>query len=329
MGARLAAAYSNGGVRRSDPEIDLVERVVANEDDVPRAAGELVNVAGCSMLLGALNVPLSIRSAQWAEQHSLLYVTANNNPLVRDGRRRVFHIGVPSEITTLATARYLAQQRGAKKVCVLHASGEFQAYAASCAVKAFGDLGVSAEGTVIPPEPLDDAALLGRVADSSPDAVFLLDSDLGRVVPLAKAAHAMGRFPPILYARGMVCREFVDQAGPAAEGADFVDIFLRDERAPDEEKALRSGLERAAPGAIATASHGFGWDGLRLLVAAAGAGPDVDAQVAFLERLSGYHGATGDLSFSAANHNGREGNDPTTFARLTGGEFCIVNPGRT
>jgi hypothetical protein len=47
--------------------IDLVERVVANADDVPRAAGELVAVAACSLLLAALNVPLSIRSAQWAD----------------------------------------------------------------------------------------------------------------------------------------------------------------------------------------------------------------------------------------------------------------------
>src|SRR5437867_3699543 len=99
LGAQLAASYTQ---ENPDPGAEspvLVERAVANEEEVASALEDLVSGERCSLLLGALNVPISIRAAQWAEAAGVLYTTANNNPLVGGGRRHVFHIGVPSEVT--------------------------------------------------------------------------------------------------------------------------------------------------------------------------------------------------------------------------------------
>src|SRR5687767_4913592 len=93
LGAQLAASYTREIL---DPAADrpvLIERGVAGEEEVPAALQGLVSGERCSLLLGALNVPFSIRAAQWAEGAGVLYATANNNPLVGAGRRHVFHIG--------------------------------------------------------------------------------------------------------------------------------------------------------------------------------------------------------------------------------------------
>ncbi len=65
----------------------------------------------------------------------------------------------------------------------------------------------------------------------------------------------------------------------------FSDIYFRNSRAPEEKKALHSYLVRADSSLVATASHGFGWDGLRLLIEASwkAAGSEAERQVEFLE----------------------------------------------
>ncbi len=156
----------------------------------------------------------------------------------------------------------------------------------------------------------------------------MLASDVDRVAALTRLAHELGSFPPMLYARGMVCREFVDLVGDLAQGQHFVDLFVRDSRAPTEEQALLAALHDQDAKVIGTASHGFGWDGLRLLAAAfTAAGPNAADQVAYLEGLKAYHGATGDLTFTTTDHNGHGPHDPTTFSRLDGDAFQVVSTG--
>ncbi len=323
LGARLAAAYS---VERGGAEPELVERAVTGEAEVAGVAEELTAQAGCQVLLGAVNVPVSVAIAKWAEAHGTLYMTANNNGRVHDGRRHVFHIGVPSQITTQASADYLVKERGARSVSVLYADQEFQANAAELCVAAIRLHSTPANGQPLADDPAEDRQLLGRIRAARPDAVYILASELDRVAALTQLAHELGGFPPILYARGMVCREFVDRVGELAQGQDFVDVFLRNDRAPEEEKALRASLERFDSRLVATASHGFGWDGLRLLVAAyQAAGPSAADQIAFLESLAGYHAATGDLTFTAKDHNGHGPHDPTTISRLEGSQFRVVS----
>ena len=70
-----------------------------------------------------------------------------------------------------------------------------------------------------------------------------------------------------------------------------------------------------------TASHGFGWDCLRLLAAALANGSGLDEQVAYLESDGPISGATGILRFDASDHNGHRHDNPTTIARLADGRF--------
>ena len=125
----------------------------------------------------------------------------------------------------------------------------------------------------------------------------------------------------MLLSRGMVCREFAERCGPAGEGYDFIDLYLRSDEAPAEERALMDRVAAADAKLVTTASHGFGWDGLRLLATALANGPGLDEQVAYLESAGPISGATGILRFDASDHNGHRHDNPTTIARLADGRF--------
>lgn len=326
LGARLAAEYTRELWGPDGPAIEIVERqVTADPVSVDAAARDLVR-GGCLALAGALSVPLSIRAAAWAEAESVVYATANNNPLVGGGRRHVFHIGVPSEITGGAVARFLVGERGARRVGLLHAGNEFQVHAAGCTAGALRERGAELLQIQLEADDAGDAAVLERVRDWRTDAIMIYDSDAERQIRLVRRAHALGGLPPFVHARGILCHEFRAAAGPAAEGHFFVDMFLRDGRASAEEQALHQRLATADRDLVATASHGFGWDELRLLAEAwRAAGPDASEQITFLESLRGYPGAGGPLTFTERDHNGRWTQDPTTIAQLVSGQFIVVS----
>jgi ABC-type branched-subunit amino acid transport system substrate-binding protein len=327
LGARLAGDYTRELWGAAGPGIALVERQVEEDPaSVDAAARELVRQEGCAVLEGALSVPLSIRAAQWAEANGIVYATANNNPLVGGGRRHVFHIGVPSEITGHAVARFLVGERGAGNVAILHAGNEFQVHAANCTATSLREHGAAVLQIQLDAESGGDRAALEQLRDWGANAVMIYDSETERQVRLVWTAHAVTPFLPFVHARGMLCDEFRAGAGAAAAGHFFVDMFLRGTGAPAEEQALHRHLAAVDPARVATASHGFGWDELRLLAEAwRAAGPDPQPQIAFLERFQAWPGAGGPLTFTSSDHNGRAPHDPTTIAELVDGQFVVVS----
>lgn len=323
VGARLAANHTRDLWGANGPGLD---QATDNPDSIDAGLRELVDGEGCVALEGALSVPLSIRAAEWAEAKGILYATANNNPLVGSGRRHVFHIGVPSEITGSAIARFLVGERGARRAGVLHTGNEFQTHAASCTAAPLRERGVEVIQIELDADGSGDPAVLERVRDWGADAVMIYDSDTERQVRLVWAAYGLGGLPPFMHSRGILCHQFRDATGPAAEGHFFVDMFLRDSRASAEEQALHDRLAAVNSRLMATASHAFGWDELRLLAEAwRAAGSDAGGQIAYLESLRGYPGSGGPLTFTESDHNGRWTQDPTTIAQLIGGRFTVVS----
>lgn len=326
LGARLAADYTRDSWPSSASKFEIIEgKVTSAPSSIDLAARELVYKARCKALMGALTVPLSIQAAEWAEAEHILYLTSNNNPRVGDGRRCVFHIGVPSEMTGKAVANYLKGERKSR-VYLLHTAHDFQKHATYCMAKATVENKISVAYSEVAEDPARDKELLERVRAWRPDAVCILGSETARLAELVRTAYNLGGLPYTLYTRGMLSREFANLTGNASEGHEFTDLYLRNGLASEEEKALHLYLARANSSLVATANNGFGWDCLRLLAETwRTAGPGADRQVEFLESLQGYSGATGMLTFSAQDHNGRKLHDPTTISRLVKGRFIVVN----
>ncbi len=323
LGAQLAASYTRGRWPNDTLHIDLVERRVADDPAAAEAAAtELVERDGCVALMGMSSVPVSTRLGEWCEDRGMLFMAANNNPVVRKGKHWVFGIGVPSEVTGEGTARALDEALGAKRVYLIHQLGEFQTYAAQCAEAA-----MTRRGIIVEVGELGDVAsndlLIDRVLAWGPDAVCLYSgSELEESTAFMHATHETRDWPPTLLSRSMLCKEFAELCGTAAEGHYFVDMFLRDERATEQERALLDALATHDPTSLATANHAFGWDGFRLVAEAIRAGgEDPEAQLFYIEGLKDYPGVTGKLTFGAEDHNGHFDYDPTTVSRLVDGRF--------
>jgi branched-chain amino acid transport system substrate-binding protein len=326
LGVRLAAEHTRGLWGTSGPTLEIVESEVAPDPPAAEAAGRtLAREQGCAALIEMSTVPAAVRMAQWCEREGVLFMTAHNNPIVREGRRRAFGIGVPSELTGEGTAQFIAERLRATRVFVINEPSEFQSFASQCAVDALGRQGV----TVARGELLADATartdLIQRVQAWAPQVISLwgggeLQAAAGFVTIFPMVTG--GPMPPTVFSRSMTCREFVDRCGDHLEGQYFVDMFVRGELASDEEKALLAALAEHDPGLAPTANHAFGWDGLRLVAEAARAvGPPCDALVAHLEGLENYPGVTGRLSFGPDDHNGHFQANPTTISRLEAGRF--------
>ena len=324
LGVRLAAEHLRDESDGPGRELELVEHKLPG-DGASLAAGltERVRSERWDAVLGILPVPLSAEAAQWSEVNGVLYATANNNPRVGGGRRCVFYIGVPSEVTAGASMTYLRDERGAARVAVLHTPGEFQVHAAECMVVAAGRLGIDATAIGAGLAPVRDAELVREIRAYRADAVCVMGSELDRIVELVPSLGDGG--VPVLLSRGMLCREFAERCGAAAEGFDFIDVYLRTDEALNEEHALMERVARADEKLVVTASHGFGWDCLKLLVEALVHAPEGGGEAAaYLESVDAISGATGMLAFDATDHNGRWRHDPTTVARLTDGRFVPV-----
>ena len=327
LGARLAAEATTEHEPASSSAVELIERHLGA--DVPSlgdVVSELVHDAGCNAVLGFVSVPNALQLADRSEAEGVLYFTPNNGT-IWSGRRGVFYLGVPHEVTASGSVRYLRDELGTERLYILYMPGEFAARSRDCTSTAAAAQGMTTLTSKIGESPEGDIRLLEALRSWRPGAVCVLGGgEHVRLAELVKRMNAVGVQPPVLLGRGLLCREFAQLCGQAADGYDFVDCYLRGDAANEEEKHLTQRLGAIDPELVPTASHGWGWDCLRLAVKAfQEAGPRFQDQVAFVEALKGYPGVTGVMSFAANDHNGHWKDDPTTIARLAGGRYTNVS----
>lgn len=331
-GVLLAADATRDLWSASGASFELVQRQVTSDTTTAEAAAvDLIHREGCMALLGIQNLRLSVFVSRWAEEEGVLYITGGNNPAIREGRRNTFHIGVPSEMTAASIAAYLAK-RGAHRVAVLSEVGnkfsaDFQRHATSCTLTALAALSIATMSEELSEDGGDDGERLARARDWGADSICVLGGDPARLAPLARTSRNVPGTPSIFWGgRTVICREFADLAGGTIEGGYFLDMFFRDDEAPQEELLLRRAVERAVPREVATGSHSFGWDVTRLVAEACRTGgPKVTDQIAYLEGQLEFVCAGGPLTFDAANHNGRARHDPTTITRVEGGNWVFAD----
>ena len=321
LGLRLAADHTRE--MGAGDDLDLTERVITSPSiaSIGAAAEELVD-AGCQALVGVLSAPRSAELGEWADKAGVLYLTANNRPSVWNGRRHVFHIGVPSDITGRSVIQHILAQ-GVRKAVVLYRPGPPEAYNVNTiAAESAAEFAVE-EGIETRLESLESGAWDGSSRD---EATCIFNSDVPKIAELVIGLRSANKDALIVLSRSMLCRDFIERAGDAGKGCNVLDLFFRSDDASAEERALMRGLAATDARLVATANHGFGWDCLRLTSKALQeARTDAAAQVALLEGLDGYQGATGPFAFSSQDHNGRRRYNPTTISLLSEEGFVRVS----
>lgn len=265
-------------------------------------------------VVGATNVPESTRLGELSEELKFLCFVSNNNPSVWQGRRTVFHIGVPTRLTSAAVADRLIHQAGAKRVYLLHDETEFQKRVADNTASFLTDAGAEVRSTpATRPEWLDD------LRSWTPELIYLVLSDEERALPLVRSIRAVFPRLPLLLGRSLLRRSFIDAAGKEDDALLFVDMFQRGAPRTEQEALFTKALTNAGV-SLPTANHGFGWDAMTLSAAALGhSGGNLSAAIEYLESGAELVAATGRYRFHRGDHNGREAFNPTVLSALRAG----------
>lgn len=311
LGAGLAHAAECSGV--------AVEEATFRHGDLADLEKVLSRYRGkISAVVGATSVPESTRLGELAEAMGLICFVANNNPVVWQRRRHVFHIGLPSSQTAAAVAGHL-QRRGCQRVALIHDQTEFQRRVAANMERAIQGYGAAARCY----EELTDITSTALSA-YAPDLVYVVYSSAAKALPVARRVRASGIVAPLLFGRSLMRQSFLSDLGADAGERWFVDMFSR--VAPSNAAVPRffKTLDQAGI-AVPTANHAFGWDGMVFcsgaIVAAQG---DPAKAIDYLESGVQLTGVTGPCTFSTENHNGRAGVGPTVLTRWHDGRFQDV-----
>jgi ABC-type branched-subunit amino acid transport system substrate-binding protein len=310
LGARLSALE---GPARS--EVAIEEEYFRRDDlaDLERRLGAWKGKV--SGLIGATNVPDSTRLGELAEEMKLLCFVANNNPVVWQRRRHVFHIGLPSTQTAEAVAMLL-QKTQRRRIFLLYDQTEFQRRVASSMEMALINHGMEVSSRA---ESADDE--LELVKEWQPDLVYVIFSSEKKALPVVQTIRRHLSQAPLLFGRSLLRESFLASLGDQAGEAWFVDMFHRNgTETPGQEHFLRTLSARGVY--VPTANHAFGWDAMSFcaLGLKAGRGQPLRA-IDHLESGVALDGAIGSCSFSRDNHNGRSGFGPTTLTRWYKGEL--------
>jgi ABC-type branched-subunit amino acid transport system substrate-binding protein len=306
LGAKLAA--ENDGV--------AMEEQTFQPDDAADLERKLApwqgKVAG---VVGATNVLASRQLGQLAEGMNLLCFVANNNPVVWQKRKHVFHIGLPTSQTTAAVAAELVGD-SRRRFLLLHDDNDFQQRVAAELDAALRGHGRDVRARQYRP---------GDAIDEDgwrPDAIQIIYSSERRALPIIRKIRDHGLEAPLILGRSLLRKTFLDALGPAAGEIWFIDnSFRRDGLRDENQQAFMNAM--AANGVdVPTTNHAFGWDGLsfcaRALKAANG---DTGRAIEYLESGVALAGASGICSFAPDNHNGRVGPTPTMLTRWADGRL--------
>jgi ABC-type branched-subunit amino acid transport system substrate-binding protein len=311
LGASLAAAE---GLHREDI---ILEQETFRHGDLDDLAVAVKRWEGrIDGVVGATNVPESTRLGELSEELKFLCFVSNNNPSVWQNRRTVFHIGVPTRLTSAAVAEQLVRRVGANRIHLLHDATEFQTRVADNTASFLSGAGAEARST-----PATRPDWLDELSAWKPDLVYVVVSDEARALPLVRSVRGVFPRMPLLLGRSLLRRSFIDAVGSdPMDALLFVDMFQRGAPRTEQEARFTKALTKAGV-SLPTANHGFGWDAMTLCTAAlARSNGNLSAAIEYLESGAELVAATGRYRFTRGDHNGRETFNPTVLSSLRSGQ---------
>lgn len=268
-------------------------------------------------VFGAMQVADSQKLGALAERMNLLCFVANNNPVVWQKRRHVFHIGFPTSQTTAAAAAELAQKTNRRRYLLLHDTTEFQSRVAANMEKSLLGYGMDVKSRAYDPGgPLD----LG--GGWKPELIYVVFSSERKALQVVQTLGEHAPDMPLVLGRSLLRESFLQSLRGRPGEFWFVDTNFRRPRAQTEsqQRFMRAMAENGVR--VPTTNHAFGWDCMKFCALALKAGDgDPLRAIDYLESGVTLEGASGTCSFSPDNHNGRHGLGPTILSRWNNDRF--------
>jgi ABC-type branched-subunit amino acid transport system substrate-binding protein len=304
LGARLS------GQMPAINEDTIVTEEVFQRDDHADLGRKLAHWRDkISAVVGTTNVAESTRLGELAAKMNLLCFAANNNPVVWQGRRQVFHIGLPTSQTTAAVAACIARANR-RRILLLHDQTEFQSRVASSMEGALREHGMDGRSQRVS---FEEGVQISR--EWKPDLIYVIFSSEPKAVRLLRMIRDISSGIPTLFGRSLLRESFLESLSDHPGECWFVDMFHRNGYQTAAQSEFFQAME-ANGVKTPTANHAFGWDGVAHCAKALNAaGGDPSGAIDYLESGVRLEGASGACCFSRENHNGRVEPGPHTLTR--------------
>jgi len=182
--------------------------------------------------------------------------TASDVSLTQKGYTNFFRVNATDAAQAPVDARFLVQELGAKRIALVYADNEYGRGLRDQMVAALKALEVDAVAVIeIPEAAPTQATAVQQVKAVQPDAVFLAGYETEGYILLPELREA-GVTVPFMASDGCFLYEFIDGAGPAAEGA-YVSGITPDHRLTTDPKWWREyqELEARNPGTYSIAGY--------------------------------------------------------------------------
>jgi len=209
-------------------------------------------------IVGHYNSGQSLAAMEIYKDLPLIVVTptASDVSLTQKGYTNFFRVNATDAAQAPVDARFLVQELGAKRIALVYTDNEYGRGLRDQMVAALKTLEVDAVAVIeIPEAAPTQATAVQQVKAVQPDAVFLAGYETEGYILLPELREA-GVTVPFMASDGCFLYEFIDGAGPAAEGA-YVSGITPDHRLTTDPKWWREyqELEARNPGTYSIAGY--------------------------------------------------------------------------
>lgn len=182
--------------------------------------------------------------------------TASDVAITQRGYRNFFRVNATDAAQAPVAARFLVEELGAGRIILVHADNDYGRGLRDQMTRALDALGRPAVLTLEIQEAAPSyASAVRQIVDAAPDAVFLAGYETEGYVLLPELREA-GLQAPFMCSDGCLPYAFIDESGPAAEGA-YVSGITPDATAVSDVKWWQSyqAVENRNPGTYSTAGY--------------------------------------------------------------------------
>jgi branched-chain amino acid transport system substrate-binding protein len=262
-GARLMAERLNaaGGLLGHEVKVVAIDDEADSDvavqvaGDVRAAMQEGERVIG---IVGHYNSGQSLAAMEVYKDLALVVVTptASDVSLTQKGYTNFFRVNATDAAQGPVDARFLVQELEARRIALVHADNEYGRGLRDQIVAALKGMGVDPAVVIeIPEGAPTQVKAAQRIKSAQPDAVFLAGYETEGYILLPELREA-GVTVPFMASDGCFLYEFIDGAGPAAEGA-YVSGITPDPKLTTDQKWWKEyqELEARNPGTYSIAGY--------------------------------------------------------------------------
>ncbi len=209
-------------------------------------------------IVGHYNSGQSLAAMELYKDLPLVVVTptASDVSLTQKGYTNFFRVNATDAAQGPVDARFLVEKLGVKRIAVVHADNEYGRGLRSQMVNALRELGAEPAVVIeITEGAPTQAEAVAQIRSVQPDAVFLAGYETEGYILLPELREA-GVTVPFMASDGCFLYEFIDGAGPAAEGA-YVSGITPDSKLAADSNWWREyqELEARNPGTYSVAGY--------------------------------------------------------------------------